>query len=120
MDPLTFAKLWMLVKPIQRIRLARARRRARKAGEPEPLTIPEENAVFPQGTMTKSGIVIQILGPILTVGLMLYGVGSCTPDQVAQGCQSAAELGNQFAVALGGLVTAGGDRLERQEPIRSP
>ena len=98
MDPFTLVKLWMLVKPIQRIRLARARRRARKAGEVEPVSLSEENVVFPKGTMTKSGVVIAFLGPLLTVGLTAFGVtDSVVQDQVVQ-------AGGMLVTAIGSVI----------------
>jgi hypothetical protein len=105
-DPLTFAKLWLLVKPIYRIRLALARRRARKAGRPEPNWIPEEDVVFPKGKMTKSGVIISLLGPLLTLGLTIAGFAECSPEQVAEGCVGASEASMAIIAGIGGTVTA--------------
>lgn len=112
MDPLTAAKLWMLVKPIKRIRLGLAKRRARKNGtelyDEIPIDI-EENNVFPRGTMTKSGAVIASLGPVLTLLLVAFGGPvECSPEEVAAGCVAASAAATQLAASLGGLVTVGG------------
>jgi len=96
----------MLVKPVKRIRLAIARKKARKAGLPEPtiLTDQGDEEVFPQGTMTKGGIVIMAIGALVGIALNLMGVGECTPEQVLEGCKSASEIKGLLTEGVGAVV----------------
>lgn len=116
MEPLTVAKLWLLVKPIKRIRIGLARRRARKNGTELYEELPddiEENNVIPRGKMTKGGAIIASLGPILTIAIMaLNGApADCSVDEIEAGCIAAAQAADQLAVALGTLVTTGGSMI---------
>lgn len=108
MNPLTIAKLWLLIRPIDRIRLARAQRRARKAGLPEPTSLENGGVVFPQGTQTKSGIILMIIGAAVSIGLTLLGVKECSPEQIAEGCQGVSQLSPVITQAIGALIGAGG------------
>ena len=107
MDPVTFTKVWLLVKPIKRIRLANKRRKARKAGLPEPDVLDDqgENDVFPEGTMTKSGVVFAVAGPVIGIMLAMLGVGSECPVDLPD-CQTAGEISNGISASIGGLITA--------------
>lgn len=73
----------------------------------DPLT-EEVHEVFPQGTQTKSGIILAMVGMIVTILLNLLGVGECTPEQVAEGCVAASELKPVLVDGIGGLITAVG------------
>jgi hypothetical protein len=107
MDPITVAKLWILVKPVKRIRLANKRRKARKVGLPEPQSLDDqgENDVFPKGTMTKSGAVIAMAGPVIGIALAAFGVGSECPAELPD-CQTSGEIANGISASVGGLITA--------------
>lgn len=105
MDPITIIKVWTLIKPIRRIRLAIARRKARKAGQLEPVSIPEENVVFPQGTMTKSGVILTFAGPILIIVLKAIGVGAdCPADSAIAACQSAEQVSTTILNIVGEVI----------------
>ncbi len=77
MDPLTAARLWMLIKPVKRLREWRKRRAMKSwheehGGPPDEIVeefnvSPDEVSMnpFPQGTQTLSGIAVLILVPWL-------------------------------------------------------
>lgn len=62
MDPITVAKLWMVVKPIKRIKEARQRRRQERMAEKIVLTTPTGQTIehtpptIPYRTSTKVGV----------------------------------------------------------------
>lgn len=61
MDPITVAKLWMVVKPIKRLKERRAAKRAAK--EPGQAAQTEGVSMLPKGTQTLSGIALLVLVP---------------------------------------------------------
>lgn len=108
MEPVTVVKLWLLVRPIRKIRYALAVRRSMKRGTDLYSEIPEdieEDNVFPKGTMTKSGAVIAVAGPIIGLLLGFFGVGSSCPVEFPD-CQTSGEIANTLATSVGGLITA--------------
>lgn len=63
MDPITIAKLWLMVKPIRRIRAIRNRRRARK-GKPL-IEDSQEDFDMLNGKKTYIGIAIAVVGFVM-------------------------------------------------------
>jgi hypothetical protein len=68
MDPVTIAKLWMVVKPIKRIKEARQRRREKRMAEKVILTTPTGETIehtppaIPARTSTKVGVTGVVAG----------------------------------------------------------
>lgn len=84
----------------------KARRKAKRGDtlsedEYEILNTTKEVAMLPQNTLRKGGIAVTALGPVLTIGLKMFGVSECTVDEAAMGCVGAAEI-------AGTLLTVGG------------
>lgn len=84
MDPVTVAKLWLVVKPVKRIRQWRTNRKLKswreEHGGPPDEILEEFNSTdedvsmnpFPKGTQTLSGIAVLVLVPWLAK----YGIDS--------------------------------------------
>lgn len=107
MEPVTLVKLWLLVRPIRKVRYALAVRRSMRKGTDLYAELPEdleENNVFPKGTMTKSGSAIAMLGPVIGVGLAMFGVGATCPVDLPD-CVPAGEMANTLSTSVGGLIT---------------
>lgn len=120
MDPLLITRIWLLVKPWRRIKQARNRRRAR-LGKPL-LTISEaDDMLFPQGTMTKTGAGIAVLGPVVTAVLQAFGIGECTPEAIAMGCLGASQFSGIAISILGGVIAwLGRNRAEKRMVAGEP
>jgi len=63
MDPVAIARLWLLIKPVKRIRRWRNKRRLKKGLQP--IDINKEVEMFPKGTMTYTGIAVMVLSFLL-------------------------------------------------------
>lgn len=80
MDPITVAKLWMVVKPIKRIKEARQRRREQRMAEKVILTTPTGETiehsppVIPLRTATKATVGTAVLGyPLIDIVQAIQG-----------------------------------------------
>lgn len=98
--------LWRAAQPWKRLKRVRNRRRKRLGLPLLPIT-QEDDKMFPKGTMTKSGAVIAMLGPVIGLVLGMLGVGSSCPADLPD-CQTSGELANTLATSIGGLITFAG------------
>lgn len=91
MDPISVAKLWMVVKPIKRIKEARQRRKERRMAEKAIVTMPDGSThersepAIPLRTSTKVGIVAG-LTPLLAIvpfydQINTYLLAACQSEQ---------------------------------------
>lgn len=116
MDVVTAAKLWMVVKPIKRIKEARQRRKAARQGvefssEKIEYEVTEIEPML-KGKLTYTGILATAVGAMLG----WIGLGDCTPDMLAQygpeACEQAQavafELVDKVLVAAGLVVAVVG------------
>lgn len=97
MDPVTLAKLWMVVKPIKRLKERRARKRAEKTGQ----AVPVETREVP---MTNELLLLVIRHGLTFAG----GAGLFTDNEIAQISAAAA--------TLVGLVWSGYRKWKRAKP----
>lgn len=86
----------------------RTHRRAIKARRESGEVVTTEEAMFPKGTMTKSGIIMMAVGGVLAMALPALGVGECTPEQLVEGCVGASVIKESLVNGIGLLVTAVG------------
>lgn len=98
------ARQWLRVRPWRRLKVFRNKRRAAKGKPLLPLS-EDDMALFPKGTMTKSGAVIAMAGPFVGLALGLLGVGDVCPTDFPD-CQTSGEIANTLSTSIGGLITA--------------
>lgn len=101
----TGEQVWRAIAPVNKVKRALNKRRARKGKPLLVINDDEEGLMFPKGTMTKGGLVIAMFGPMLSATLVKFGVpAECVVDAPPD-CVSAAALS---AVLIGLAVTAVG------------
>jgi hypothetical protein len=101
---------WRKAAPWKRLKKAINKRRVRRGKDPLPIT-DEDEKMLPKNTLTYAGIA----GVVIGFGLQLFGVATCTPDEVAAGAQACVDptaidrLVNGINEALigGGSIVAG-------------
>jgi VIT1/CCC1 family predicted Fe2+/Mn2+ transporter len=107
MDPVTVAKLWMLIKPVKRIRNRRRRKRGLPPLSDQEVAMPEKVTVtLPSGeTVTREEPVIPLrtstkLGGTTSIGTIVLGmVGVFFPEALDS-------LTPEQALWIGGLITS--------------
>lgn len=95
------ADVWLRFRPWRRFKVLRNKRRVANGKEPLPLT-EDDMALFPKGTMRKTGVGLVGLAPVVAMGLTFVGIGECTPEALEMGCVGAS------AMAAGALSLVGG------------
>jgi hypothetical protein len=107
--------VWRAIAPVKLIKQARNRRRVRRGLPPIPIT-QEDETMFKQGTMTYTGTGIAAFGPMITMGLQMFGIGECTPEALEMGCIGASAITGAIVTLVGaGVAVLGKIRAAKRE-----
>jgi hypothetical protein len=105
-DPVSLGyKVWTMVRPWRRLKIALNKRRARLGKPLLPITEDDDN-MLPNGTMTYTGAAGAIATPIVTTLLTASGIGECAAAELAANpqCVGASQLAGMLITAAFGIV----------------
>lgn len=96
----TGEQVWRAIAPVNKVKRALNKRRARKGKPLLVINEDEETAMLPNGTMTNTGAVGAIVTTVVTSALVGMGVGECTPETIEAGCVGATQVAGSIITAL--------------------